>query len=324
MKVLVVGGAGYIGSHTQYELIKAGHSVVILDNFSTGHKEFIHDKAKLYYGDIRVKDDVDRVFENESGIDVVMHFAAKIVVPESVKVPLEYYHNNVEGVRVLLESASAHGVKSFVFSSTAAVYGEPSKGVCEETDIPAPINPYGETKLACERMIKWVCEAKNMNYMIFRYFNVAGSDESLKIGYKRDIATHLIPLAIESVLGLRGPLSIFGSDYDTKDGTCVRDYIHVSDLAYAHVLGALYLSKGNKSEIVNLGSSSGYTVLEVINEVKKVAEIKYNLDCRREGDPAILIASTKKAKSLLGFTPKYSLLDMISSELSFRKKQVNK
>lgn len=322
MRVLVVGGAGYIGSHTVYELIKDGQEVVILDNLSSGYMELVHPKAIFYQGDIRVKSDIETVFKKEK-IDVVMHFAAKIVVPESVKEPLEYYYNNVEGVRVLLETMKDFNVKKLVFSSTAAVYGEAS-GVCQEDMITKPINPYGETKLACEKMIQWVAGAHDFNYVIFRYFNVAGADKSLKIGLMKDQLTHLIPVAIQGIIGLRDHLTIYGNDYPTKDGTCVRDYIHVSDLAYAHVLGAHYLINGGISETMNLGSNSGYTVLEVAEAVNKIAPLKVVIGGRRDGDPAELIASNLKAKRILNWVPKYNLEDIVRSDYNYRKKISNR
>ncbi|MBE0700462.1 MAG: UDP-glucose 4-epimerase GalE [Acholeplasmataceae bacterium] len=321
MKVLVVGGAGYIGSHTVYELIKNHHEVVILDNLSSGYMELVHPDAMFYQGDIRNKEDINEVFQKEK-IDVVMHFAAKIIVPESVKEPLEYYHNNVEGVRVLLDAMKDFNIRNFVFSSTAAVYGEAS-GVCYENSETKPINPYGETKLACEKMIAWAANAYGFNYVIFRYFNVAGADKSMKIGLMKDQLTHLIPVAIQGVLGIREHLMIYGNDYPTKDGTCVRDYIHVSDLAYAHVLGAHYLMSGGKSQIMNLGSNSGYTVSEVAKAVNDIAPLKIVIGPRRDGDPAELIASNEKARQILNWVPQYNLKDIVLSDYQYRKK-INK
>ena len=250
MKVCVIGGAGYIGSHTVYELIRDGHEVVVIDNLSTGRKEMVHKDAKFYLGDITREAELSEIFKKECDIkpfDVVMHFAAKLIVPESVEQPLEYYYNNVEGVRIMLSVMKDFNIKNVVFSSTAAVYGEPEKDICEENDKTNPINPYGETKLTSEKLIKWVCKRYNMNYCIFRYFNVAGADESLEIGLNKDNLTHIIPVTVQTALGIRDKMVVFGNDYDTKDGTCVRDYIHVSDLAYAHVLGAKYLVENNKS-----------------------------------------------------------------------------
>ena len=320
MKVLVIGGAGYIGSHAVYELIRDNNKVVVMDNLSTGKKEMVHKDAKFYLGDITKKEDLERVFNSEKDIDVVMHFAAKLIVPESVKEPLEYYYNNVEGVRLMLEAMIKYGVKNVVFSSTAAVYGEPIKAVCEEDDITLPINPYGASKLATENMIKWVCNAYDMNYCIFRYFNVAGADSSLEIGLDKDNLTHLVPIVTQTILGLRDKMKVFGDDYDTEDGTCIRDYIHVTDLALAHILGAKYIKDNNKSLLVNLGSNNGYSVKEVIDIASKYGKVNYDIEGRREGDPAKLIASNYKAKEILGWSPKYNLNDMILSDLEFRKK----
>lgn len=318
MKVLVVGGAGYIGSHAVLELIKDHHEVIVFDNLSSGFEDMVSEQATLVVGDIRDKEALDSVFKKHADIDVVLHFAAKIVVPESVEKPLEYYSNNVEGVRILLESMQENNIKNIVFSSTAAVYGEAS-GICFEDDPTHPINPYGETKLATERMIKWVTQAYGMNYLIFRYFNVAGADQSLKIGLKKDQLTHLIPVAIQALIGLREKLFIYGNDYDTEDGTCVRDYIHVSDLAYAHVLGAKYLKDGGQSTTINLGSNQGYSVLDVAKTVQKLGDMTYEITERRPGDPAKLIASNEKAKILLHWEPKYGLEDIVNSDYEFRK-----
>ena len=323
MKVCVIGGAGYIGSHTVYELIRDGHEVVVVDNLSTGRREMVHDDAKFYLGDITKEIELTEIFKKECDIkpfDVVMHFAAKLIVPESVEQPLEYYFNNVEGVRIMLSVMKDFNIKNVVFSSTAAVYGEPEKDICEETDKTNPINPYGETKLADEKLIKWVCERYNMNYCIFRYFNVAGADDSLEIGLNKDNLTHIIPVTVQTALGIRDKMVVFGNDYDTKDGTCVRDYIHVSDLAYAHVLGAKYLVDNNKSLLVNLGSNEGYTVLEIIKEVEKYYKVNYEIGERRPGDPAKIVASNNKAKELLGWYPKRNLSDIIKSDIEYRKK----
>ncbi len=326
MKALVIGGAGYIGSHAVYELIRDNHEVVIMDNLSTGERSFVHDDATFYLGDITKKEDLVRVFSDEckkKPFDVVMHFAAKLIVPESMKEPLAYYHNNVEGVRLMLETMVEFNIKNIVFSSTAAVYGNPDKYICEEEDITIPINPYGDSKLASEKMIKWISNAYNMNYCIFRYFNVAGADESLKIGLKKDTLTHLIPVCVQTMLGVRDKMIVFGNDFDTKDGTGVRDYIHVSDLAYAHVLGAKYVFENNTSILLNLGSNEGYSVKEVIDEVCKFGKVNYEIGPRREGDPAKLIASNDKAKKILGWTPKRDLTDIIKSDIDFRKRISN-
>ncbi len=328
MKILVIGGAGYIGSHVVYELIRNNHEVVVIDNLSTGLKEMVHKDARFYLGDITIKEQLVNIFEKEcdrKSFDVVMHFAAKLIVPESFEKPLEYYYNNVEGVRIMLEVMTEFNVKNIVFSSTAAVYGEPIKPVCEEEDPTIPINPYGASKLSSEQMIKWVCERYGMNYCIFRYFNVAGADKSLEIGLKKDNLTHLIPVTIQAALGFRDKVYVFGNDYETNDGTCIRDYIHVSDLAVAHILGAKYIEKNNKSILINLGSNTGFSVMEVINEVQKIKLVNYEIIGRRDGDPAMIIASNKKAKEILGWEPQCSLNDIIYSDMSFRiKNEKNK
>lgn len=327
MKVCVIGGAGYIGSHTVYELIRNGHEVVVIDNLTTGHEDMVHKDAKFYFGDITKKDDLVKIFKkecDEKPFDVVMHFAAKLIVPESVSKPLEYYHNNVEGVLIMLEVMTEFNIKNVVFSSTAAVYGEPVNDVCSEDDPKCPINPYGATKLASEEMIKWVCNAYNMNYCIFRYFNVAGADESLEIGLDKEVITWIVPIANEVALGIRDNMKLYGDDYNTKDGTCVRDYIHVTDLAYAHVLGAKYICENNKSIILNLGSNEGYSVKEVLDIVNDIMPITYEVSDRRPGDPAKLIASNKRAKEILGWEPKRDLYNMVKSDLEFRKTRLNK
>ncbi|PKM65239.1 MAG: UDP-glucose 4-epimerase GalE [Firmicutes bacterium HGW-Firmicutes-19] len=323
MKVCVIGGAGYIGSHAVLELVEDGHDVVVIDNLSTGTKDAVDSQARFYLGDITSESQLNEIFAKESAIapfDAVMHFAAKIVVPESVSHPLEYYHNNVEGVRIMLKTMVNHGIKNVIFSSTAAVYGDVKKDICTEDDELKPINPYGESKLASERMIHWVAQAYDMNYCVFRYFNVAGAHESLKIGLKRDNLTHIIPITVQTALKLRESMVVFGDDYPTLDGTCIRDYIHVADLAYAHVLGMKYIVNENKSVTINLGSSTGYSVKQVIDEVSIHFPVKYSIGPRREGDPAKLIASSERAKKLLGWTPKRTLKDIIKTDLDFRIK----
>jgi UDP-glucose 4-epimerase len=328
MKVLVVGGAGYIGSHTTYELIRAGHEVIVLDNLSTGTLSNIHPQARFEWGDIRRKADITRVLEAEAAtgtpVDVAMHFAAKLIVPESVYQPLAYYENNVEGLRTMLEALVDCGVKNVVFSSTAAVYGEPTEAECSEDSPTVPINPYGETKLACEKMIEWVAAAHGLNYCIFRYFNVAGADASLEIGLDKDQLTHLVPIVMQAALGLREKAYIFGSDYDTPDGTCIRDYIHVTDLAQAHVLGAEYILKNDTSLRAHLGSGTGFSVREVVDSTLELADVPFEYAPRRAGDPAKLIAKTDRAKEILGWEPKLDLRAILESDYNFRKKLMEK
>lgn len=312
MRILVLGGAGYIGSHTVYELIDQGEEVVVVDNLETGHLEAIHDKAIFYKGDIRDRQFLDSVFEKEK-IDVVIHFAANSLVGESMTNPLKYYDNNLCGTKILLEAMLKHDVKKIVFSSTAATYGEPKHIPILEDDPTYPTNTYGETKLAIEKMFKWVNHAHNLNYVSLRYFNACGAHKNSKIGEAHNIETHLIPLILQVPLGKRESVSIYGDDYDTKDGTCVRDYIHVMDLAQAHILAVKYLMEGNKSDIFNLGNGKGFTVKEVIEEAKLVTgkEIEVKITERRAGDPAQLIASSEKAQAILGWKPKYNDLEEI-------------
>lgn len=312
MAILVLGGAGYIGSHTVYELIDKGEEVVIVDNLETGHREAVHEKARFYEGDIRNRSFIDSVFEKEE-IEAVIHFAANSLVGESMTDPLKYYDNNLCGTKVLLESMVAHGIDKIVFSSTAATYGEPDSIPILETDRTCPTNTYGETKLSMEKMFHWTSVAHNLRYVSLRYFNACGAHKSGTIGEAHAPETHLIPLILQVPNGKRDAIMIFGNDYDTKDGTCVRDYIHVTDLANAHILAVEYLRKGNESNIFNLGNGVGFTVNEVIECARKVTghEIPAILSERRAGDPATLIASSEKAKEVLGWNPAYDDLEEI-------------
>lgn len=312
MAILVLGGAGYIGSHTVYELIDKGEDVVVVDNLETGHKEAVHEKARFYEGDIRNRSFIDSVFEKEE-IEAVIHFAANSLVGESMTNPLKYYDNNLCGTKVLLESMVAHGIDKIVFSSTAATYGEPESVPILETDRTCPTNTYGETKLSMEKMFHWTSVAHNLRFVSLRYFNACGAHESGNIGEAHQPETHLIPLILQVPNGKRDAIMIYGNDYDTKDGTCVRDYIHVTDLASAHILAVEYLRKGNESNIFNLGNGVGFTVNEVIECARKVTghEIPAILSDRRAGDPATLIASSEKAKEVLGWKPAHADLEEI-------------
>jgi len=312
MKVAVLGGAGYIGSHTVYELINADHEVIIVDNLETGHVAAVHEKAEFYQGDLRDRAFVDSVFDQEA-VDAVIHFAANSLVGESMVDPLKYYDNNVCGTKVLLESMVAHGIDKIVFSSTAATYGEPERIPITEDDRTEPTNTYGETKLSMEKMFKWTAKAHNLRYVSLRYFNACGAHVSGSIGEAHAPETHLIPLILQVPNNQRGAINIFGEDYDTKDGTCIRDYIHVTDLAQAHILAVEYLAKGNDSNIFNLGNGIGFTVREVIEAARKVTghPIPAVVSERRAGDPARLIASSEKAKSVLGWKPEYADLEVI-------------
>ena len=313
MKILVLGGAGYIGSHTVYELTDAGEDVVIIDNLETGYKEAVHPKAKFYQGDLRDRAFVDSVLDQETGIDAVIHFAANSLVGESMTNPLKYYDNNLCGTKTMLESMVAHGIDKIVFSSTAATYGEPEKTPILETDRTEPTNTYGETKLSMEKMFKWVGKAHGLRFVSLRYFNACGAHKSGEIGEAHNPETHLIPLILQVPNGKREAISIFGTDYPTKDGTCVSDYIHVTDLAQAHILAVKYLMEGNESDIFNLGNGIGFTVKEVIETAKEVTQkpIKAVEEGRRAGDPAVLIASSEKAKKVLGWKPEHADLHEI-------------
>ena len=312
MSVLVLGGAGYIGSHTVYALIEKGEDVVIVDNLQTGFKELIHPKARFYQGDLRDKEFLNNVFDQED-IQGVIHFAANSLVGVSMKEPLEYYNNNVYGMIVLLEVMRDHHVKHIVFSSTAATYGEPKHIPIVESDDTFPTNTYGETKLAMEKMMKWCDQAYGMTWVALRYFNACGAHENGIIGELHNPETHLIPLVLQVPLKKRDTIYVFGNDYDTKDGTCIRDYIHVNDLADAHIKALDYLYQGNVSNVFNLGNGEGYSVLEIINAAKKVTglPIHTTISERRAGDPAKLVADNTKAKTVLGWEPQYTDIEKI-------------
>lgn len=312
MRILVLGGAGYIGSHTVYALIEQGNEVVIIDNLETGYEKAVHPQAIFYKGDLRDRKFLDEVLDKEK-VDAVIHFAANSLVGESMINPLKYYDNNLCGTKTLLESLVAHGIDKVVFSSTAATYGEPEKTPILETDKTEPTNTYGETKLSMEKMFKWTGVAHGLRYVSLRYFNACGAHKSGVIGEAHNPETHLVPLILQVPNKKREFISVFGSDYKTKDGTCVRDYIHVTDLAQAHILAVKYLMEGNKSDIFNLGNGVGFTVSEVIKVAEKVTKsnIKVVVEPRRAGDPATLIASSEKAKTVLGWKPQYKELEEI-------------
>ena len=313
MKILVLGGAGYIGSHTVYELIDKGEEVIIIDNLETGYEQAVHPKAKFYQGDIRNRQFLEEVFNKEKNIAAVIHFAANSLVGESMINPLKYYDNNLCGTKVLLEALVSHGIDKIVFSSTAAAYGEPEQVPILETDRTEPTNTYGETKLSMEKMFKWVGKAHGLRFVSLRYFNACGAHKSGNIGEAHNPESHLIPLILQVPNGKREAISVFGNDYDTKDGTCVRDYIHVTDLAEAHILAVNYLIEGKESNLFNLGNGVGFTVNEVIESARRVTKvpIKMVMAGRRAGDPAVLIASSEKAKKVLGWEPKHKDLDEI-------------
>ncbi len=325
MAILVLGGAGYIGSHTVYALCEAGRKVVVVDNLETGHVEAVHKDATFYKGDISDKAFLTNVFQKED-IEAVIHFAAYSLVGESVEQPLKYYENNLCKTRDMLEVMVANGVDKIVFSSTAATYGEPEQVPILETDRTEPTNPYGETKLAMEKLFKWTGNATGLRYVSLRYFNACGAHKSGNIGEAHAPESHLIPLILQVPNGKREFISIFGNDYATPDGTCIRDYIHVTDLADAHILAVDYLLKGGESNIFNLGNGVGFSVREVIETARKVTghPIPAKEVERRAGDPAQLIASSEKAKSVLGWNPKHdSLEEIISSAWNWHKNHPN-
>lgn len=311
MSVLVCGGAGYIGSHTVSELLDRGEDVVVADNLQKGHKEAVLG-GKLMIGDLRDSDFLDRVF-SENKIDSVIQFAADSLVGESVEDPLKYYNNNVVSTLSLLSKMKQYGVDKIVFSSTAATYGEPQNIPIMETDPTIPTNPYGQTKLAVEKALKWCYEAYDIKYTALRYFNASGAHISGRIGEDHSPETHLIPIILQAALGQRDSITIFGDDYNTEDGTCVRDYIHVTDLADAHILALDKMRADGKSNIYNLGNGNGFSVKEVVDITRKVTgvDIKAELGERRPGDPAILVASSEKAKKELNWKPKYNDLGTI-------------
>lgn len=311
MNILITGGAGYIGSHTVKYFQKQNEEIIVVDNLQSGHKESI-DVNHLYNIDIRDKEQLDKVFK-EHNIEAVIHFAANSLVGESMEKPYEYYHNNVYGMLCLLDVMKENNVKKIVFSSTAAIYGEPKSIPIIETDETSPTNTYGETKLAMEKMMKWFDQGYGTKYVSLRYFNAAGAHESGIMGEDHHPETHLIPLILQVPLGKRDKIYMFGNDYPTEDGTCVRDYIHVMDLASAHYKALEYLRKGNNSDIFNLGNGNGYSVKEVIEAARKVTShpIPAEIKERRAGDPAVLIASSDKAKEVLGWKPRFDSLEKI-------------
>lgn len=310
--ILVAGGAGYIGSHMVALLLERGYEVVVADNLSTGHWQAAKE-AKLRVGDLRDSAFLDRLF-TEFKIDGVINFAAFSLVGESVKNPLKYYDNNVGGAISILKAMDRHNVRKIVFSSTAAVYGEPEKQPIEETDRTDPTNPYGATKLAIENMLKWCDKAYGIRYAALRYFNAAGSNTEVGIGEDHSPESHLIPLVLKTALGQRGHIGIFGDDYPTPDGTCIRDYIHVRDLAEAHLLALEYLDREDTSNVFNLGSGDGYSVKEIIDTARRITgrEIPAVVEPRRAGDPSVLIASNKKAGEVLGWKPQHGLEEIIA------------
>jgi UDP-glucose 4-epimerase len=312
MAILVTGGAGYIGSHMVLALLDAGEEVVVLDDLSTGFAWAVPKPATLIVGDMGDKEKLAGIFARHK-IEAVAHFAAKIVVPESVADPLLYYLNNTAKARNLIEAAIAAQIRRFIFSSTAAVYGEPSVNPITEEAAPAPINPYGRSKLMVEWMLEDVAKAKDFSYIALRYFNVAGADPAGRLGQSTPNATHLIKVAVQAALGHRAGMDVFGTDYPTPDGTCVRDYIQVSDLIAAHLLALGHLRSGGKSLVLNCGYGRGHSVKEVIDVVKKISgsDFPVRVTGRRAGDPAMLVAGADRIRTLLKWQPRYDNLTEI-------------
>lgn len=312
MAVLVTGGAGYIGSHMVLALVDGGEDVVVLDDLSTGFKRAVHPKAKLVIGDIADEKLAARLIK-ENNINAVIHFAAKIVVPDSVADPLGYYLANTVKTRGLLAAVAAAGVKHFVFSSTAAVYGMPEENPVSEDAKLAPMSPYGRSKLIGEWMLGDVSSAHGLKYVALRYFNVAGADPEGRAGQSTAGATHLIKVACETALGKRNRMSVFGTDYPTPDGTCIRDYIHVTDLAAAHLDALKHLRAGGDNLVLNCGYGRGYSVLEVIDTVKRLSgkDFPVEMSPRRPGDPAAIVAGAGRIRERLGWRPRLDDLSKI-------------
>lgn len=325
MSILVLGGAGYIGSHTVDQLVENNRDVVVVDNLVTGHLEAVNKEAKFYQGDIADKDFMRNVFKNED-IEAVIHFAASSLVGESMVKPLKYFDNNTAGMIHLLEVMTEVGVKKIVFSSTAATYGEPKVVPIHEDDPQIPTNPYGESKLAMEKIMHWTDVADGVKFVALRYFNVAGSKPDGSIGEDHNPETHLIPIILQVANGEREKLQIFGDDYDTKDGTNVRDYVHVLDLADAHIRALDYLLAGNESNAFNLGSSNGFSNMEILEAARRATgkEIPAEIAPRRAGDPSTLIAASEKAHEILGWAPKYeNMEDIIKTAWTFEQTHPN-
>ncbi len=312
MAVLVTGGAGYIGSHMVLELLEAGESVIVLDNLSTGYDWAVPKGAPLIVGDTGDQALVTKLLR-EHGVESIIHFAASIVVPDSVRDPLAYYRNNTVNSRALIECAVNNGVQHFIFSSTAAVYGNPVQIPVREDSPTAPISPYGWSKLMSEIMLRDASRAHALRHVVLRYFNVAGADPQGRSGQTAKAATHLIKVAAETALGLRPKIEVFGTDYPTPDGTCVRDYIHVCDLVRAHSNALRYLRAGGQSQTLNCGYGHGFSVFEVVDMVKRVSGVDFTVDIgpRRAGDPASIVANSQQARATLGWEPRFDDLSTI-------------
>lgn len=313
MATLVLGGAGYIGSHTVDRLIEKGEKTIVVDSLVTGHRQAVNKDAKFYQGDIADKDFMRQVFKENSNIDAVIHFAAYSLVAESMKKPLKYFDNNTAGMVKLLEVMNEFSIDKIVFSSTAATYGIPEEVPIKETTPQNPINPYGESKLMMEKIMRWADKAYGIKFVPLRYFNVAGAKPDGSIGEDHMPETHLLPIVLQVAMGKRDKLQIFGDDYNTPDGTNIRDYVHPLDLADAHILAVDYLKAGNPSTAFNLGSSTGFSNREILEAARKVTnkEIPAEIAPRRGGDPDVLVASSTKAREVLGWKPQFDDISKI-------------
>ena len=313
MATLVLGGAGYIGSHTVDRLIEKGEKTIVVDSLVTGHRQAVNKDAKFYQGDIADKDFMRQVFKENSDIDAVIHFAAYSLVAESMKKPLKYFDNNTAGMVKLLEVMNEFSIDKIVFSSTAATYGIPEEVPIKETTPQNPINPYGESKLMMEKIMRWADKAYGIKFVPLRYFNVAGAKPDGSIGEDHMPETHLLPIVLQVAMGKRDKLQIFGDDYNTPDGTNIRDYVHPLDLADAHILAVDYLKAGNPSTAFNLGSSTGFSTREILEAARKVTnkEIPAEIAPRRGGDPDVLVASSTKAREVLGWKPQFDDISKI-------------
>jgi UDP-glucose 4-epimerase len=324
MTILVTGGAGYIGSQMVYQLVDSGERVVVLDNLSTGFDWALPSGVPAVVGDVGDARLLDTLIA-EHGVSAIIHFAASVVVPESVADPLRYYRNNTVNSRSLIEAAVRGGVEHFIFSSTAAVYGEPDQVPIAEDAPTRPMSPYGSSKLMVEIMLRDAARAHGFRYMILRYFNVAGADPQLRTGQSTRGATHLIKVATETALGLRPKLEIYGTDYPTPDGTCIRDYIHVGDLAAAHSDALRYLREGGESLTLNCGYGRGFSVLEVIDAVRRASGVDFRVEfaARRPGDPARIVAAVDRARALLGWEPRLGdLATIVAHALAWERKRM--